>query len=97
MIKAASQGHCRLEGCHSRKRGPLSHTASQEESTDESDRPEKRTVSITSLCEARLDNIGHLPVHKTGKGHCRHCMNGIIRTACAKCGLSVTPQSETVI
>jgi len=41
---------------------------------------QKRAVQPTPLMEIWLDGIGHLPEHKSVKGHCRQCKTSIIRT-----------------
>ncbi|KAK0046219.1 DNA polymerase subunit gamma-2 mitochondrial [Biomphalaria pfeifferi] len=47
---------------------------------------QKRTVN-SPLTEIQLDNVGHLPEHKSVKGRCRQCKTSIIRTSCIKCGV----------
>ena len=77
-----------------RKRGRPSHSAAQEEDSDNEINRRKRNVTNAPMDEIRLDNIGHLPVHKTDKGRCRRCKTSIIRTMCAKCGVYLCLTSD---
>ena len=71
-----------------RKRGrPSTEAAATDEEPEEETPRQKRAVQPTPLTEIRLDNVGHLPEHKSVKGRCRQCKTSIIRTSCIKCGV----------
>jgi len=71
-----------------RKRGqPSIEAAATDEKPEEQTPRQKTAVQPTPLTEIRLDNVGHLPEHKSVKGRCQQCKTSIIRTSCIKCGV----------
>ncbi|KAK0040657.1 piggyBac transposable element-derived protein 2 [Biomphalaria pfeifferi] len=68
-----------------RKRGRPSIKATDDK--EEQAPQQKRAVNSSPLTEIQLDNVGHLPEHKSVKGRCRQCKTSIIRTSCIKCGV----------
>ena len=69
-----------------RKRGrPSAATSTSYTSTsDDEEKPKKRSVVLPVGSAVRFDNVGHFPIHSEPKQRCKAC-SSYVRMKCVKC------------